>query len=321
MTTLYKEHVNLLYNQTAQTLEFYPPSAELIIDGPPAAAATYKVWSAGLSHDSDPDFEGTSTLDTVDTTTSADAGISQANRRRMNLTDVTGIELFRRYLVTDDQTGRQEIVTVVGINTSTDVIDLESELAFDYATGSAFKGIRHSFTVDATLIQDSTKINTPGQPYRIEWLYSLDGVTRQHYTFFEIARRKYEHGVTLDMLRSYLPDSGNWTSSDGQGLALMRELTAAENQVEFDLRMANRIDANSVQDPLVRDMLILKCWIWILAKGGRNPAGWDALAWEDVANKDYRTTLTRVVDSQGTMNMAAEGGSLGVSSGRMDLLR
>ena len=302
-------HVSLIYNVTGQTVEFYPPDAELIQDGAPTTAANYRVFGGTDSQDATPQIAlSAATLDSVSTTVGTASGYSQSNRKRVHVASTTNFAVGRRYLLTSP-TSQREIFTCGAIGT-TSYVDAEYDLSYDYAASgsSTVKGIRHVFTIDATFIQTESKINFYGAwvrepgladqllstddnvapPYRTEWQYSTaGGVARRHWTTFDVCRAPAQHNVTIDDLRALWPDSlwFEWVSQNGQRFA--PQVEKAFERVKFDIRAA-RYDPDSVRDPEVMDQLTQRMLLVTLAEAGERPPGYDSLReFLEVATRNY----------------------------------
>ncbi len=316
----YSEHVALIYGQTGQTIEFYPPTEVLVVEGRPTTGASFQVFDWGTPDTGTAKLSGTATLDAVSTTTDAAAGSSQTLRRKLPVASTASIALFRRYLLTDATTGKRAVVLPAEV-VSNDYISLVTELAWDFATSSTLHGLRHVISVDATFLQTEANINEH-LPYRVIWTYSVASIPRRHVTTFDLVRRKFSHGVTIERLLQEHPDATHWETVDGRGQSLTGELQAAEAQVQLDIRLrGNPQDEHAFADPLIRDALILKAWIWKLAKRGARPLQTTWSEWEDVANRDYQTTLSRALDVSGKAVQSNPSGSLGTRPKGFDFKR
>src|SRR5687768_5184822 len=123
-------HVALTYNVTGQVVSFFPPIAELLANGAPTSAATYKVYGGTQGNDETPKFTGTASLDAVATTVDAASGYSTTNRQKVNLTATTSITVGYRYLL-ENANGQRETVVVTYI-ASADYVLVEEPLCYDY---------------------------------------------------------------------------------------------------------------------------------------------------------------------------------------------
>lgn len=266
----------LVYNRTGQTLEWYPPDALVIQYGAPASAATYTVFAGSTSNDGTSEFSGTATAEyaTVNYTLGAAAGYSQANRRQATLSSNVA-NITQRYLLGNVSTQR-EIATLIAFagGAGTKVATFDNDLQFDYPSGtSTFQGLRQTFTVDATFIATLAKINVfatlpegyfrrggadyigPAPPYRVRWVYSLNSITREDWTYFDVVRQAGSHHVTLADLQELWPGALNQDFSEQRGLQYARQIDAAWDEFCFDVRCAGHDVDAIIEGPMVDQMI------------------------------------------------------------------
>lgn len=264
-------HISLVYGQTGQVIPFYPPDAELVREGAPTSAATYKVYAGTASNDDAVEFEGTATLDSVSTTVDAASGYTQTNRQRLYVASTTGVTVGRRYLMTNAG-GQREVITVALVALD-DYVDLEEPLAYDYASGATVKGIRHVFTVDATFIVDESTITVassallgaestsgPAPPFRVEWRYTTGSTAQRTWTSLAVVRQVAKSRLTAEQLRGVMPDVLflEWVVQRGQDFA--PQLTLAEGDTRLRARAAG-FDPDAVRDPEAWDRMVLYAWV------------------------------------------------------------
>lgn len=305
---MYRTSSTLVYNLTGQLVEFYPPASEVILQGFPTAAAAYTVFDGTQSNDDAAEFSGTATLDTVNTTVSSSSGVSQTNRRTINLTATTGIVVDRRYVV-QNSNGQREIVVPSLVTAST--IEVDYDLSFDYESADVFRGIRHTFTVDATFIQDASKINVYGlsvlsrghrasssdtlsPPYRVQWVYSTDE-TKHAWTYFDVARQQAKHSVTIRDFLGIIPDAPYHEPQGQKGQQLQKQIDAGWRRVQEDVRLDGK-DVDAIREGPLLDDLVFKASVWMAAKANIKPDGWEVTEWEDTAMKDYKQTYNRALN-------------------------
>ncbi len=303
----YRTHVTLTYNVTGQEVEFYPPAAEVVLSGYATSAATYTVFGGSDSNDATAKFSGTATLDSPSTTVNAASGYSQTNRRRINLTLTTGAVVGRQYVVGPNAAGQREIITPVAV-TST-YVDAEYDLAYDYASGNVFRGLRHYFTVDSTFIQDVTKINGTGYtlgfggspasdtlapPYRVRWTYTAGGQSRQFWTYFDVARQAAKHAVSIDDIVEVFPEAPYQEALAHRGQDFRRLIDAGWRQVQLDVRLSG-YDVDAIREGPILDELVLKATLWKMAQANIVPPGWDLQTREQLTALDYKSTLNRAL--------------------------
>lgn len=302
----------LVYNVTGQVLEWYPPFAEVMVDGAPAAASV-RAFKPTQSDDAT-DLAialATATLDTVNTTVSGASGYMQANRSHLLLTSATGVVVGRQYLL-ESATGQREIVVPAAVKTGGgDYADLEKPLQYDYTTSATFKGLRQTFAIPNAFIQDSNNITAFGNlvllgtplgvpfdaqdapPFRAEWQYTLGGIARRIWSSFIVARKQVKNSLTVQHLRQILPDVAlsEWATQRGQDY--LPQLIAAEREVEIDTRLA-KYDPDSIIDPRLWNQLVLYRWVVVIARGR---VGSDGSVPESVArfDQEYRNLFNNAI--------------------------
>lgn len=323
MGTPYTTHVALTFNRTGQVLEFYPPTAEIYQDGSPTSAATYTAFAGTESNDGTSQFSGTATLDTVSTTVNAASGFSQTNRKRINLTSTTGVAVGRRYLI-QNATAQREIVVVAAISAT--YVDVEYDLSYSYTTADTFKGLRHSFTIDATFIATESKINvyggisdlslgggdtrTTAPPYRLRWQYATaGGVVRDSWTTFDVARQKYKQQLSIHDIRPLLPDVvwNEWTQQRGQGFE--PQIEEAQRMLEFDIRAAG-YDPDAIRDQWITNELIKYAFMVIIARAGISVPGRDIELFKADAERNYERMFQKAIGAtlKSWIDTGSEGG-------------
>lgn len=301
----------LIYGLTGQTLDFYPPDAELIQEGVPAAAATYDIWRATQSLDDTPVLTGTATLDAVSTTISTASGYSQTDRRRVRLTSVASMVVLRRYFL-ESASSQREIFVTRSVDASAVEATAGNDLAYDYAAGAAVKGIRHAFTIDATFIQTLSNINLgvatiPGAhnltapwplgappPYRVRWTYSIGGRTRHHWTTFDVARRRFRFDISIEDLRQVAPDISDFEWEEQRGRQFAPQIQAAEDQFLADVELAG-FAPDSVEPSRIVNEIFRACVYWKCAEAGWTPAGWTTPDWVHRKESAYRASFQQAI--------------------------
>lgn len=303
----YFHHVTLIYGLTGQEVAFYPASAEVVRDGAPTAAASYFVRSGPKSNDDAAEFSGTATLDATSTTVDAASGYSQANRNKLNLTATTNIVVGRRYLVTNAY-GQREVVIPTAI-ASADYIEVEEPLAYDYAASDTFRGLRQSFTVDATFIADSSKINVAGSrggildagdtgtaypPYRVEWRYATAGTLPwRSWTSFDVARQQARLNLDIKDLRGMAPDAHlmEWIGQRGQDFEPQLVLAATDLRIEA---RAAGYDPDAIRDPEIYNHIGLHRW-WVRVLMAQQSTGADVGAALELAMASYTRLFEKTI--------------------------
>lgn len=273
--------VSLIYNLIGQTIEWYPPSSEVVWNGAPAAAS-YSVFPGTQGLDQPAKFLGTATLDTVATTLGTIAGYSQDDRTLLSLASVVGVAVGRRYLISN-AAGQREVVVPASV--ASGVVFLEEPLAYDYLVGAAFVGLRQSVSVPDAFIQDVANINvwsgywattgrtlltdiggtnTAAPPFQVRWSYTLS-TPRQAWTAFNVERRQAKANLSMEDLRELAPDASffEWLNQRGQDYT--PQLIAAERDVAIDTRVAG-YNPDQIVDPQIWNRIVLQKWLVTIGK-------------------------------------------------------
>ena len=324
----YSTHSSVIYNLTGQLLEFVPPFAEVIIDGAPSASAAVVVLGGTKSNDDTAEFTATATMDSVSTTVSAGAGYNATSRRVLSLASTASIVVGRQYCVAGASSGQREIVVPASIGTAS--ITLEDDLSYVYASSDTLKGLRQTITVDATFIADSSKINMYGSsygssarsprrrrssgtdtlapPYRVRWSYTTGSTSRQSWTYFDVVRQQAKHHLSIHDLREVFPDvtAEEWRGQRGQGF--LRQLDAAWDRFQFDVRCSG-YDVDMIREGPMVDQLVRKAWLMIIAEAGVCPGNRDLSEFVAEKQKDYVMSYRRAIE--GALNVWVDTGSSG----------
>mgnify|MGYP001607003175 CR=1 FL=1 len=145
----------ITYNISGQIVETYPPEMD---EGPPSSA-TCSVFDGDRSLDDTADFSPTVTVDAASLTVSSSSGYSQTNRRKVNFSSTTGLAIGRLYRLLNADS-QWEIARCTRIVTNS-YIEVEDDLKYDYGTTATLKGLRMTFTVDATWVATEANILPP----------------------------------------------------------------------------------------------------------------------------------------------------------------
>lgn len=285
---LLNDRLLLEYNVTGQTLKMYPPE---ILKGAVSGTTTYSVWKGSASLDNDAEFSGNATSDSVSTTVDANSGISSANSKLLNLAATTSIGVGEYYLVTN-ASGQSEVVKVVAID-SDNSVTCDVDLTYDYVSGDAFVGIAQSFTVDATFIQDSNKINDLDQPYKIKWSYTVNSVAYRHYTYFDVVRIVPKHNVVGSDLVAIWPELAYSEPNADFGEKFKPQIDEAFDAATYDLDN-HGIKLSQIRDSDL-DRLVKTRAILVLAEAGMAPGDLDPALHYDIRRANYRKELETLV--------------------------
>lgn len=321
-----QSHVTLTYNVTGQEISFLPPYSELILSGAPTAAATYDVFGGTQSNDQTPKLTGTATLDSVNLTVSAASGYSQsaANRAKINLSSTTGLVVGREYLLSN-AAGQREVIAIRELGTGYAIA--EQDLSFDYALADTLKGIRQSFVVAPSFVQDVSNINIFGvtarlrpaghnirseaeqaPPYRVRWSYTSNSLPRITWTYFDLARQAAKSKLSIQDLRQHFPDISNeeWRGQRGSGF--LPQIEAGWDKLLFDVR-ASGYDADGLREGPMLDQLHLRATLAVIAEAGITPPGRDPNQWAMEKRMDYSRMFERAIGS--ALNMWIDQGTDG----------
>lgn len=286
-----KRTVELIYGQTGQLVENYPP--EWLEGVPSSASALVFRGSQDADDTANAEFTPSVTIDAVSTTVDASSGYSQTNRRTLFLTATTSIEIGRHYRL-ENAAGQVEIVTPVAI-AAADSVTCDDDLRYDYASGATFKGLRMVFTVDATWVADESNMLPPTTPpYRVIWTYTLDSLVRRDYTYLRLVRQVSKHNVSIKTLQKYWPDVG-WEEAiqrRGQGFTYL--IDAAWDRVRIDI-ITSGYRPDQFRDQEIVDQLVLLKSLQLLAMTGVSPPGRDVDAWAEETKQDYDNLLAKAV--------------------------
>jgi hypothetical protein len=277
----------IVYNQTGQVLELYPPEW---VRGVPSGTTTYSVWAGTAGLDTDAEFSGNATSDSVATTVDAASGVSQSNRRRINLTATTNIVKDYLYVVTTTN-GESELVKVVGIN-SANYVDVECDLAYDYANTNTFKGLRQYFTIDATFVATQSKINDLSNPYKIRWKYTIGTTVYYYWTFFDLVRMPVTHSVNIYDVMAIWPDIWQEEPESVYGSKWYQQINMAWDQVAFDLRNYG-VETSQIRDA-DRNMLTIARFARNVAEMGITQGGLDPSENLRVRSENYSNMLEQL---------------------------
>lgn len=294
---------SLIYGDTGQTVELYPPEYLL---GAPSSAATYAVYGPSDDLDGTSEFSGTATADSVDTTFDANSGFSQSsNRDRCNLTATTNIATGRWYRAANSYS-QVELVKVDGISSGA-YVTAASPLGYDYASGDTFKGLRQTFTVDSTFIADETSIGTD---WKVRWTYTIAGVQYRTWTTFDVVRAQAKSQVTGATLYEVFPDLRHEQYADLRGGHWEHVRKRAQERMDFDAhKLGFRLDQVRESD---WNEALLSGMRLALAESGWAPPGRDLEIFVQESFKRYWQDMTdlkqRVLLDQGTSGGATQKG-------------
>lgn len=274
----------LTYGITGQTLDV------LVRLGRPTSA-TFEVFRQSATDDGTPEFQGSATVDTPNTTLASAAGPAQSDPARIPLTSTTGIVKDRRYLLS--QNSLQEWVDVVEVGSG--YVRVRQQLQNDYTSGATFQSTYLTAAVNSSFIQNLSNLSdlldtTPD--YRVVWTVVVGGQTYQLYTFFDVVRTPVLHNVEISDIDAAVPGLADTMPVELRAEQGRPLIDRAFSSVRADL-VASQIDVNSLRDDEVMDELVILRTIRSLAEGGWAPPGVDKNLFLETSTKNYERFLER----------------------------
>lgn len=250
---------------------------------------------------------GSPSVESWSLTTTAVAGPTQINGKRISTSSTTGAAIGG-YAMIQAPDGTREVFEI-GALTAGSYIEAVSDLAGVYPVGSTVYGIGITVTVndDFTADEDRYKLS---HPLRVTWSYTLDGKKRAVPEFVEWVRHEpadqYVAGAVVWVGKAY-PDA--WARiPDGADRDVIAKLMAEE--VSSDL-VARSIDpAAFLTGDRGRGLLVARI-VAHLTDLGWSPGGSDPAVWADRAHRMYREKLL-------ALTVGEPGGSTAISDPRTD---
>jgi hypothetical protein len=259
-----RRSTDIIFNVTGQTL------LHRVQQGRPTSA-TFAVFHENTTDDGTPEWSGTATVENVDTTLDAAAGVGEADRTLISLAagGGTNVVVERRYRIS--QNGRSEWVLIVDKNG--DDLVASAPLQNAYTSGADFEGTHITAAVDATWVADESHLSDmdASPDYRIRWAIVVAGATYIEHTFFDLVRGAIGHGITMHDLEDRffnILDSLPINHRDNGG---MRILDAAWRDVKAALSGAH-INASALRDAELVDQLVIHRVRLTFAENGRRPS-------------------------------------------------
>jgi hypothetical protein len=280
-----RRSADIVFGVTGQTL------LHRVHQGRPSSA-TFEVFHECASDEDEPEWSGTATVDSVDATLAAAAGVGQSDRASLTL-DAGGasVESGRRYRLS--QNGRVEWALIVSRNGNSLVASAPLQNA--YSTGADFESTYLSAAVDAAWVADDANLSEASDPtpdYRVRWEIVVGGATLVQFTFFSLVRGALEHGITMHDVEARFWNLIDDTPIDHRADGGSRLIDAAWEDVQADLS-GNSIRANGLRDAQLLDQLLIHRIRLICAANGRRPADMSSEAFLAYAEKEYQRFLER----------------------------
>lgn len=269
---------DILYGITGQTLLLRVPQGR-------PTSATFKVFDDTADDDGSPEFSGSATVDAVNTTLDGAAGPLQSDPQNIPLTSTSGIEVGRRYLVS--QNARKEWVDPIAV-ISGDSVAARYQLDNEFTSGALFQSTYLTAAVNSTWIATEANISEHGNPdpdWRVRWEITVGGIVVVVYSFFDVVRALPGSGISFDDLDFRWPglkDSIPLEQRTDRGAAM---IGAAERRVRARLATV-KLDDDGIRDQEAVDEFTLVVLRRLLAEGGMHPAGFSAFEYLEFAIAD-----------------------------------
>lgn len=258
------------YGTTSNSLVHLPPET--------VASATYRIEDLL----EDPDAagrllaSGSATPDSTSTTTDAVCGATQPDARLIPVAATAGITVGGIYYL-QDASGYGEIVKVEGIESGVSVT-AESDMLYDYASGSTFRGLAISAAFPDGEV---TEERTVGRwPMRVVWAYTVRGKAYRIQETIQIVRDTATEGGDADVLRqlqALVPDLVRRASSDGRRIESI--VAGCREEISNMLRARGLDPERTLLGDIGRDLVVWHVCHFLsaigLAPGSREPADWE----------------------------------------------
>lgn len=256
----------------------------LVRQGRPSSA-TFKVFRSYSDDDATPEFSGSATVDSVNTTVSAASGPAEVDPQKLSLASTAGIVIGRKFLLAENVVAEW----VAPIEIRSGYIRTRHPLKNAYTTAATFVSPWITAAVDATFVADLAKLsdlNDQAADYRVRWSIVVGGATVVAYTFFDLVRAEQRHSVDIDDVNARAPGLADtlpteYRAEDGRPL-----VDAAWRAVRAHL-IAVDVDPQSIRDDEVVDELVILRALRVLAEGGWRPPGLEWSIYTDVVVKNY----------------------------------
>jgi len=285
--------VELVYNRTGQTVSFYPPETIRDLLGVPSSPSVL-VYEGIDSNDDDTEFTSSVTVDSVSTTVDTASGVSSTSRNTLSVAATTSTVVGTLYQV-ENINGQREIVEAKGI-VSADSLVLVDDLQFDYAiTTSTLKGIKLTFTVDATWVATENNISLPTEPsYRLLWTYTVGGAVYNAQTYLRLVRKQFKTNTSITDIQKRWPDAKTLDDRARRGQGWKAILEAAIDDVRADI-LAEGYQPHQLNDSEIVDQLVLLRGCYIAAGAYGAPGARDQEIYIREQRDEYARLFTMCI--------------------------
>jgi hypothetical protein len=300
----------IVYGRTGQVVEAYFPEVVRDCLGIPSSV-TASVFDGEDSNDDTALYSPVVTVDSLSTTLAAAAGQDQAAglRNRITVASASGIATDVLYLL-DNTSSQREVVEPRKIAST--VIDLVHDLQYVYPiTTSTLKGIRCTFTVDATWVATEENITEPNAPsYRVRWQYTVAGTVYNLQTYLRLVRKPFRSTVTYRDLVARWPAMLEGQSREMRGDRFRKLIEAAENTVRTDI-LAEGYKPEQFNDTETIDRLVNLALDYHIARFLKEPTGRDRETFIAESKLEYGQLLTKMIT---TLKVALDVGTQGATT-------
>lgn len=272
----------IIYGQTSQALRHIPAG---VVSG-----ASFTLEDIEVADDASTRViaSGACTVASWTATTSATAGATQSNAKRMSVTSTTGIALAVPAVITGAD-GMRELFEVAGFYADT-YVEAASDLAGEYASGSTIAGVLVSASVPDVFAADEDAFKL-GHALRVTWTYTLGGVLYRVPELVEFARHNERGdafvGEVVIRLRKLYPEIGGTL---GDGIEFDTIVALMNEQVADDLRAKGIPPENFMLGQRGRGLLEARV-LMHAGEIGYSPGGVDQTTWSTAATRRYSALL------------------------------
>lgn len=271
----------IILDATSRTLAHVPPGY--------VSSATYAIedLSRGLEDAARVLSSGACTVASWTITTSAAAGPTQTNGRKLSTASTTGAAIGDPSVVTGTD-GTREIIEIAAIS-SNSYVEALTGLAGTFASGSTVRGIKLTAAIDDADAADEDLLERQA-PLRIVWTYTLDGVryvVQEPVEFVRQTEAGPSVGEVLTAIDKLYPDMKSRTPDGTRWDTMIAELG---RDIRVDLR-ARDVDPEAFMagEAAISLYVAKVCehagWL------GYAPGSQDQAEWAEKAAKRYRQRL------------------------------
>lgn len=269
---------DITYDVTGQVLRYRVPQAR-------PTSATFKVFSDGTGDDGTVEFDGTATVDSVNTTVNAASGAQEADPHKVSLASTASVAVGRKYLIT--QNSLQEWVEVASIHSG--YVRTRDRLMNDFTSGATFQGTDLTAAVDGTWVADLNNLSDledPNPDYRVRWAITIAGQVHLAYSYFDLVRVPRLVHLELGDLTRRWPGLGEMLRQADRAEQARGIIADAWRVVRVDLKALGLNDTALMEDETL-DEATAQAARMLLAEGGIHPRTFTAIEYLNMATTKY----------------------------------